>query len=365
MIKKENTVLIVEDDPESVELLKTLFMKRGYKVVGSASNGKDALKIYKQHSPAIVTMDIMMPQVDGRKCTQDILEYDPHANIVVVSVLGQDELNALESLGVKAFIKKPIDIEELFNALINISISIVRDEKEHKVRAVGIAEAVEKELTSSTLFIDILHHDFINPLGLIKNFGELLREEQPSHLKPHVEAIIRNAEKLIDLVEDASALSRLEDLKEIELEETILAELVKGALEDLQQDSASKKIRIDFSISPDTTVMANPLFERAMENVISNAIKYSPLGGTVNIKEEIMNDTVILSISDKGPGIDDEHKKSVFQRFERKRKEGVKGSGLGLALVKKIMDLGEGKVWVEDNPDGGCLFKLQMKGPSD
>src|SRR3990172_271697 len=89
--KGNKRVLIVEDDPESKELLKTLFLRKGFDVVGTAANGKEALDKYRELRPDIVTMDIMIPYVNGKACTKNILEFDPHANIVVVSVLGHDE----------------------------------------------------------------------------------------------------------------------------------------------------------------------------------------------------------------------------------------------------------------------------------
>jgi signal transduction histidine kinase len=357
---KNPGVLIVEDDPESMELLQTLFEKKDYRVVGTAINGKDAFEKYKELRPDLITMDIMMPTVDGRECTKNILEFDSHARIVVVSVLGHEELEALKSLGVKAFIKKPIDIDELFDAIISITVSVVKDAEGKEMGAVGMARAVEGDLVSSDIFIDILRHDMLNPLGLIKNFAELMSEGAPKDLQSQISAIIRNSDRLIELIEDASLLSKIEKMDEIDLDVVEISSLISKSIKSVEPLMKGRRVKVTNKVQQKIVVEANPLLGKVFSNLLSNAVKYSPEGGEVTVDSSLEGDNLIVTFKDNGSGIKDEYKETIFERFKRAKKLGVRGSGIGLTIVRKILSLHNGAVWVEDNPEGGSVFKVRF-----
>ena len=98
------------------------------------------------------------------------------------------------------------------------------------------------------------------------------------------------------------------------------------------------------------------MVEDVFENLLSNAAKYGPEGGTVWIRVDDDSTRWRVSVTDSGEGIPDADKEKVFLRFERLRKEGVKGSGLGLAIARRIVDLHGGRIWVEDAPARGARF---------
>lgn len=353
-------VLIVEDDSESIELLRLLFSRRRYEVVGFATDGEEALKKYKKLKPDIVTLDIMLPSVDGRVCAKKILEFNPCAAIVVVSVLGHEELESLKELGVKAFIKKPIDIEELFNIIKNLSVSVPTEEKEARMEAVEITRKLNEDITSSTLFIEVLRHDILNPIGHIKNFVELMLDDAPEAMRPQLETIKRNADKLIGLVDDASKLSKIEKLKGLDLKPLDVSGLIEDSLDRLEPSIEKKGIIIENNAKGKISIDANILLGDVFYNLLSNAIKYSSSGGKVTIDVEDEKDRLTVLFKDRGPGVMDEYKKAIFERFERSQKKGVKGTGIGLAIVKKIVELHDGEVWVDDNPEGGSIFGVRI-----
>jgi|GEM_PF-1909242 len=357
--KSVPTVLIVEDDSESVELLQVLFERHGFSVVATAPDGEVAVEKYKEHRPDVVTMDIMMPTMDGQSCTKQILELDPDANIVVVSVLGHDELETLKSLGVKAFIKKPLDIKELFETMVNISISIVKDESGLELGAVGMATPAESDAASSSLFLEILRHDILNPLGLIKNFAELMVDTATDENKPQIEAIIRSSERLIEIIEDGSKLTAYSKLRRLSFENLEAGALIEDAVKANSEMIDRKNITVVNNFSGEKFLSASTLLSEAFSQLISNAVKYSSEGSTIIVDAEF-NDTSLFSFSDTGAGVEDQNKTSIFNRFEQAKKKGVKGCGIGLAIVKKIVSLHGGEVWVEDNPEGGSIFKIEI-----
>jgi signal transduction histidine kinase len=360
MGQKGLKVLIVEDDSESATLLEVLFKRKGFNVIDIATNGDDAFEKYKKNRPDVVTMDIMMPRVDGRVCTKNILEFDPEANIIVVSVLDPEELETLKSLGVKAFIKKPLDIQELFAALINISFSIVKDDEGVELGAVGMASTVEEDSESSRLFIGVLRHDILNPLGLIKNFAELLSDSAKGDQKSPLDAIIRNTERLIGIIDDASKLLEIKNLKRLDFEHLEMSGLLNDVINIHAKDIESKEIHLENKVRSEIFVNGNIILKEVFSQLLSNAIKYSPKGGRIVINADSSDKHSIVSFKDSGSGVDNEYKEMIFRRFDQSKKEGVKGSGIGLAIVKKIIDLHEGRVWAEDNPEGGSVFKVEI-----
>ncbi|NOZ76942.1 MAG: sensor histidine kinase [Euryarchaeota archaeon] len=110
----------------------------------------------------------------------------------------------------------------------------------------------------------------------------------------------------------------------------------------------------------DTTVRGNPLIYDICSNLLSNAAKYGPMGGKVVVEIKGEDGGVSFSVADNGPGVPDEHKESIFRRFQRRAKGGVKGTGLGLAIARRIVDIHKGRIWVEDNPEGGSIFRVWL-----
>jgi signal transduction histidine kinase len=305
-------------------------------------------------------MDIMMPTVDGKTSSKNILKYDPKANIVVVSVIGPEELEVLKSIGVKAFIKKPIDIDELFNAMKNISVSLVKDEKGDDLGAVGMAQSLEKNQISGGLFIDIIHHDTLNPIGLIKNFAEVIKDDASETMMPQIDAIIRNSDKIIEIIKGASRLSKIDKLKSLDLDKRDISEMIKDAESELSNQFKEKHIKLENKVEDGLMIDANPLMKNVIYQLLSNAAKYSPEKSTVLVDAQVDSEEVLLSVKDNGVGVKDDFKKTIFHRFENPKKGGVKGTGIGLAIVSKIVELHNGSVWVEDNPTGGSIFKVKL-----
>lgn len=114
-------VLIIDDAKFMRKTLSTLFEKNNFTVVGTAENGKEGVELYKQTSPDIVTMDITMPVMGGLEALEEIIAYDPNANVIMCSAMGQQKLvvEAIE-LGAKDFIVKPFDEKRVMETVNNI-----------------------------------------------------------------------------------------------------------------------------------------------------------------------------------------------------------------------------------------------------
>ncbi len=231
--------------------------------------------------------------------------------------------------------------------------------------AVKKLEKLNSELKESNnlkeLFIDIMRHDLLNPIGTARSFVELLLEEEHDPEKTvELQAIKRSLDKAIDLIESASKLSKLESSKGLKQEEMDLRRVIEGAVERFIPLASEAGMKIENRIAKSMPVRANRIIEEVFTNLISNAIKYAPEGRRVVLTGEEKDSFWRIKVIDFGEGVRDENKQAIFERFTRKEKRGVKGSGLGLAIARRIVELHNGRIWVEDNPEGGAVFIVEI-----
>ena len=211
------------------------------------------------------------------------------------------------------------------------------------------------------LFLDIMRHDLLNPIGVARNFVELLLEEESDTEKLELlSGIKRSLTKAVELVENATKFAKLGSKKSLELEDLDLRELMEEVVHDLAPLAEREGMRIENRITKSLPVRANRIIAEVFANFISNAIKYAPEGKRIVVEAERGENTVRVKVADFGSGVPDEDKESIFNRFTRRDKKGVKGSGLGLAIAKKIMELHCGRVWVEDNSPRGAVFVAEL-----
>ncbi|RMF91707.1 MAG: sensor histidine kinase, partial [Methanobacteriota archaeon] len=210
------------------------------------------------------------------------------------------------------------------------------------------------------LFTDIMSHDLLNPIGIILNYAELMIEDESEMKRDRIEAIKRNAARAVEMIESAAIFSRLQRTGGMDLATIDLGEVVKAEIGHMEPHAAEKGITLTGDITGKYPVAAAPVVKEVFSNLLSNAIKYSPRDSEVQISIDDAGRSWRVAVRDRGEGIDDQYKESIFNRFERREKKGVKGTGLGLAIVKRIVELHEGRVWVEDNPGGGSVFIVEL-----
>lgn len=243
-------------------------------------------------------------------------------------------------------------------------VEIARDITEMK-RAEEAVNKYTKQLEEAnrikSLFTDVLSHDILNPLNVANGYSELLKEKETDpHKKIFLETIKRNLKKVRETTENAAIFSKLESLESIVFEELDLKEIIDEVVEEFKPVIADAGMILENNIIDPLQLKANTIIEDVFSNLISNAIKYAQEGKKVIISSEDKGDLIRIKVMDFGEGISDTYKDDIFERFQRKEKMGVKGSGLGLAIAKRIMKLHQGAIWVEDNPEGGAVFIVEI-----
>ncbi len=217
---------------------------------------------------------------------------------------------------------------------------------------------LKKANSLKDLFTDIISHDLLNYAGIIKGACENFQMDHPDN--EEIRIFRRNSKKLIDLIEGARQLSTLEEKESLKKEDMDLQSIVEQAVELNRSDMETAGLAVENKIKTSHPIRANPLIEEVFSNLLSNAAKYAAEGKKVIIGSSDSGKTYKVSVMDFGPGILDKDKRDVFTRFTRKTKSGVMGSGLGLTIARKIVELHRGRIWVEDNPDGGSIFYVEI-----
>ncbi len=215
-----------------------------------------------------------------------------------------------------------------------------------------------------TGFVSNVSHEFKTPINAIEGYATLLQGQEQSTIsekEAYVEKILLNTRRLSKLVGNMLLLSKL-DNQVIQSKQTRfrLDEQIRQSIVILEPAWEAKDIEFDVEMEDIEYFGNESLLHHVWDNLISNAIKFSPQNGCIKIRMHIGEGSIVFSIEDEGPGIQEKDAKHIFDRFyqsDSSHKE--EGNGLGLALVKQIIDICNGKISVE-NLKVGCRFTVKI-----
>lgn len=220
---------------------------------------------------------------------------------------------------------------------------------------------LERSKNLKELFADILRHDLTTPLTILSGFVDLIPEEKlEEDVKENIKEIEMGVERMTSLIEKATILSSVERKRDLEKKDLDLVKCIDDVLWMYWTLANKKNIEVKFEKKEPIGIKANAVIEEVFGNLFTNAIKYSGENTRIEVYIEKFRENCRVYFKDQGEGIADKDKKAIFTRFERRQKGPVKGVGLGLTIAKKIVELHEGRIWVEDNPDGGSIFIVEL-----
>jgi signal transduction histidine kinase len=215
-------------------------------------------------------------------------------------------------------------------------------------------------------FVSTVSHDLRSPLTAILGYVDLLERVGPMNdqQREFVKRVQVSVQSITSLVNDLLELGRIEAGLDGQKEIVPIEGIIRYALENFASQIAEKNlvVKTDFPAEP-PPLRGNPIRLRQMlDNLVGNAIKYTPSGGKVNIEVETHSSQVILRVEDSGPGIPPAEQAHIFEKFYRASNvpKGVGGSGLGLAIVKSIVDNHRGRIWVESVLGQGSTFTVVL-----
>ncbi len=239
-----------------------------------------------------------------------------------------------------------------------------RDELEMTSRELAAASKTKSE------FLANMSHELRTPLNSIIGFSEILHDETFGALNEkqskYATNVLTSGKHLLQLINNILDLSKVESGKmELEYVDFDVSTVLEEAKTLVLSIAAKKKIRITVTVQPELTTINGDVskFKQILYNLLSNAIKFTPDGGSITVDGQRKGGMAQISVTDTGIGISSEAAKKLFQPFVQadsstSRKYG--GTGLGLSLVKRFVELHGGRVWIESEPDRGSTFIFTM-----
>ena len=214
-------------------------------------------------------------------------------------------------------------------------------------------------------FVSNVSHEFKTPINAIEGYTMLLQggENLDEDQRQYVEKILYNTKRLSDLVGNILLLSKIEN-QTIQTNQTTyrLDEQIRQSVVALEPAWSEKEIEFDVELDSVEYTGSEGLMRHVWDNLISNAIKFSPRGGAVTLRLTKKDESITVSVADNGSGISEEAKKRIFDKFyQEDSSHKQEGNGLGLALVKRILIIADGKIEVENLKESGCRFTVDLK----
>ncbi len=351
-------VLIVDDTPANLRLLAGILGEAGYQV-RPVRDGRMALSAAQSNLPDIILLDIMMPEMDGYEVCRQLKADEKTKDIPVIFISALDDVHDKVksfSLGAVDYVTKPFQTEEVLARV------------ENHIALHQLQNDLREQVAELDAFAHTVAHDLKNPLALVVGLVDFVmvqyEDSVPSELIDYLKKVQNTGYRGINIIDELLLLAsvRKQDVTTSSLDMEMILASAQDRLGFLFQ-----KYKGDIQL-PDSWPLAvgyAPWIEEVWVNYISNALKY---GGTPPVLElgaaEQPNDMVRYWVRDNGPGLSEEKQKVLFTEFVRLSEVRVEGYGLGLSIVRRIVEKLNGRVGVISNPDQGCEFFFELPAAS-
>jgi len=391
-------ILVVDDTPDNLRLLIEMLGAQGYKV-RPASDGPYALSTARAAPPDLILLDIKMPGMDGYEvceqlktdeCTRDI-------PIIFISALNEvfDKVKGF-SIGAVDYITKPFQAKEVL-ARVETHLTVwrlqqhlqeqntqlqqeieKREEAEEELRVLNhqlkeTNQQLQEANASKDKFFSIIAHDLRNPFNVLLSLTEMLIEEfdfySKDKLKKRLSQLHSSSKKVYALVANLLEWSRLErGLMECEPQKLVLADIVEKNVRLFASVGEQKQIILRNLVPHGTTAHTDyKMIDTVMRNLISNALKFTPAGGTVEVSLQRQDETLVeIAIADTGIGMSQENIDTLFRIDKKSSRKGTaneEGSGLGLILCKELAEKNGGRIHVNSEVGKGSRFIVSLRKP--
>lgn len=217
-------------------------------------------------------------------------------------------------------------------------------------------------------FISVISHELKTPVALIKGYAGTLRREDArwdqKTVRDSAGVIEEEADRLTQLIDNLLDASRLQaGALKLNIGDVALNQLAAHVVEKMQVQAPSHQLTIDFPADFPIVPADADRIEQVLNNLITNAVKYSPTGTSIRVSGRVQPREVIITVADQGVGIPPEEQAHIFDQFYRVDNaltRRTQGSGLGLYLTKAVVEAHRGRIWLESTPDRGSAFSFAL-----
>ena len=365
-------ILVVDDDVASARLVGKYLHREGYIAV-LAHDGRSALVKASTEPFDLVLLDVMMPGLDGLAVCQRLTADPTTADVPIIFLSARGDLSdrvAGLDVGAVDYLVKPFEPADL---LARVRAALRNKVLEDNLRRAN-AELARLEQGRQE-FVAMLTHDIRAMLAAVSAAIEMAQadlETQPAENVPRfLEIAERNSQELIDLTTNLLDTYRIEEGRLTPRQVPVdLGPALTDVARRLAAQAARKDITLALSVATTDAVSGDEdLLRRVLLNLVSNALKFTPSGGRVELRvdratgEGGAGSSVVVTVRDDGPGIETDAQRHLFERFSSLATPAVNrsaGSGLGLSFCKQVVELHGGFIWVESAPGRGSTFAFSL-----
>jgi len=375
--KVKRLVMIVDDNPENLQVLAGHLNEAGYEVL-AANNGPRAVALVRNRKPDLILLDIQMPGMDGFAVCSEIKKDKDMADIPVIFITaartGTNDVLQGFQVGAVDYVTKPFNsLELLARVRTHIELKLARDLiLTYNEQLKRLSRHLQKLNTDKNRFLGIVSHDirgaFSNVVAVSRMLtdGDPMEETESNALLTDVgieaEHMITLAQNLLNL----DAIERQDVHPAVERVET--RPLLEFVLQSHQL--AAKAKRIEFVLESDDVPVRGDLTScrQVLTNLVSNAVKYSSAGTTIRMTSRREGSWVRIAVGDEGPGLSVEDQGKLFTPYMRLTSKATASEhsvGLGLSIVKLMTEAMGGAVTCQSEPGRGAIFSATLPAWTD
>lgn len=371
---------VLYDNNREANMMGKVFMRD---VIKRAIDGEQADSIFEADSGSTLTVAVPIERngeiIGGIYLAENLSSIDDtvdtiQANLIIFSIVILFIIGLI-SVGISYIITKPI------TEFTSVARAISKGDFTQRVTVKGIREMKDMGQAFNFMcdelnaldekrknFVSDVSHELKTPMAGIKLLCDsLVQADNPDRdtINEFLNDMSEEIDRLTRLIDRLLELSRLDSNARINMSQVDMAELCMGVVRSLSNIAREKKIDLDFRCNSDNVVIVvdyDKIYE-SVYNIVVNAINYTPNFGMVDVRLNIDDVKCVIEVEDNGPGIPDDEKTKVFDRFYRlddSRARDTGGTGLGLAITKEAVLLHNGNVEVEDAPERGSIFRITV-----
>lgn len=358
----DGPIIVIDDDQTMRRACEAALRRSGYQVETFA-DGASGLQRVEEVRPGVLVTDLKMPGMSGLEVIQHVREIDP--DIVVVVITGFATVDtAVEAMkgGAYDFIPKPFTADEL-RAIIGRAV------ERHRLALEAKRLRAEKE-AQARKFVTFVSHQLQSPLGAVRQYLDVLRHQMgtdiPEKLRSWIDRSSVKITEMLAIIGDWLTLSKVEG-GTLATDRVPLAwpGLVADTLSGFETTAQEKQVALRNEVPEDLPGIIGDEsgLRMLLSNLVSNAIKYNHAGGTVTVAASADDRQVTLSVSDTGIGIAADQLPHVFEEFYRVKDgstKGIGGTGMGLAICRKIAEELGGSMSVSSEAGKGSTFTVVL-----
>jgi signal transduction histidine kinase len=369
--KTGQLVLVVDDDLNTRILVRECLEQAGFKVE-EAEDGEQGIAMFEKIHPDIVLLDVVMPKADGFAACTAIRNLEGGQGVPILMMTGLDDeesINHAYEVGATDFTSKPVNwiiLPYRIRYLLRASRAITE-----LSRAYEDLKSLDK---AKDVFLSSVSHELRTPLTSIRSFSDILltyKDTKPEEQKEFLAIIKSESERLTRLIDNVLDIAKIEGRRMIWNDSFIqLKEVVRDVVKAQMPLLEEKGIRLRTTIPPDLPPLCadRDRIQQVITNLLNNAIKFSPTGGTIRIWAEALEGKrfgepspwVKVAVSDQGVGIEEKDFEVIFDKLRQVCSDAMVdkpgGTGLGLPISKEIVLHYGGNIWPESRKGEGSTF---------